>query len=171
MMTMNQEQTSSIQAFTKLHTKLENYYNLPKGQGLEMIPYMDRLNPVLVSDNRISRLECLQMVNRDFHKVLSVGEHDFWMYMLNDVSLKACIESLFRLLPRPFDIGFNELPSYPKSEHREEMKIFRRLFMIYYKLFMDFYVHGKGYNSDNITQPANVKCWWYQFCNKGFTSY
>ncbi|KAG2392704.1 hypothetical protein C9374_011429 [Naegleria lovaniensis] len=151
---------SSIQAFTRLHTKLENYYNLPKGQGLEMIPYMDRLNPLLVSDKRISRLECLQMVNRDFHRVLSVDDHDFWMYMLNDVSLKRCIESIFRLFPRPFDIGFNSLihdtTITPKSEQREEAKIYRRLFMIYYKLFMNFYLSARA-NSNELRSPQQLR--------------
>nr|CAG4719148.1 unnamed protein product [Naegleria fowleri] len=154
----NSSSSSFVQAFTRLHTKLENYYSLSKGQGLEMIPFMDRLNPLLASDKRISRLECLQMVNRDFHKVLSANDHDFWMYMLNDVSLKRCIESIFRLFPRPFDIGFNSLihdtTLTPKSEQREEAKIYRRLFMIYYKLFMNFYLSAKANSNDGLAYSA-----------------
>ncbi|EFC49025.1 predicted protein [Naegleria gruberi] len=144
-----------VQSFTQLHTRLENYYSLGKGQGLEMIPFMDRLNPLLASDKRITRIECLKILNRDYHKLLTCNDHDFWVLMLNDTSLKRSLESVFRLFPRPFDIGFNQInENCPRNEQREEIKIYRRLFMIYYRLFMNFNLHGKG-NID-ISHPTDL---------------
>ena len=141
-------------AYTQLHTRLETFYSLPRGQGLEMIPFMDRMNPVLATDQRIIRLECLQMMNRDFHKLLSANEHDYWMYMLNDNSLKCCLESFFRLFPRPFDTAYHASDA-PKSEQREEGKIYRRIFMIYYRLFSNFFLHSKGTDEEG-TIPTQL---------------
>ncbi|KAL9642824.1 hypothetical protein ABK040_009899 [Willaertia magna] len=138
-----------VQRYAQLQTKIDTIFELPKGKSFNIIPYIEKSNPILQSDQRITRNETLDLTQKDLHYLLLLNEKDFWSHMIFDNSLKSFIESYLRLSPRPFDYFYFQ--NMNSKEYKLENTIHRKFFIMMYRLIVN-----NNLQNDNLLDVGDI---------------